>query len=1706
MILSRIPNSWRTRTTAWLSSCALALCCLAGPEALSAHEANHTHPSLAAASLELLKDPGFYGPDQVQQILAGAIDEDDCDDSTMKEHFLNPRTGEGLFFSRSARERADAMWAKRLRGVSQPTGESFWYAGRVLHLLQDMTSPAHVHDDAHAGFAPGGCWFLDSVDDFENWGWKASEDTVHILDYVDASMDGNDRVIRGSQTQDLKDLISVYFGGRPAIAVVLSPGGFVHELASRTYNMTTYYGELAVGDTQPGTELKRMFPSLAYNSGFRAWTIDGAGAFFGVCGGEQEDAWWGMENECLYKDQPWILGSFYIENSGGDSGSLTPVVWEKTGTHPKGPSSTPLLKIYGDNLYPLATIYGAGFLKVFRETVLKPQHFSDVHEAEEIHWYAPYVRYMYLQRVIQGYADGTFRPNATATRAEVLQMSYNGAAEPLNDINVSDPGFADVGPGDWFYPLVANAKAKGFVNGEACGAQRCFRPNDPINRAEAVKLVSAVLRVDVANPGHIINSTDLLSFSDVRTSDWFHPYVYWLVNSELENGFPDLGLYSGTRLLRGYTDGLFHPERLVTRAEMAKLLTHAMLYCEASTRSKECGLDAVISNASQAFANASAGSSVTTLGALYEQVSDPANTNGPEPFHLPGGDSRTVTGPLTIAGDTHDADGDPLFYFWTTDGGSLTTSDPTSFSRVTWTPPVVATDTVFTLHVVRGDRRGLIGTGRFELLVTGTASADPAAGTITSPTGTQTGPVTVSATASDGDGLAQVTATFISGGPELVFCGPDGPSVCTGTNGSWSRTSVNPAAFGASPGAVTMRLLVEDATGEIVLVDTHAFTFSPPNTGPTFKLTIRKEGDGSGTVSGGGVVCGPGCSTTIANLPAGSSVTLTGSAATGSVWVGFGGERCYSSDPCTLTMNSNITLRAAFGLPDAFAIRYSAPSNGDTGVAVSAQINVYFNRDIVAGPNYAGLALRDSGGTPVPFTPVIRSTDRRLVLIPSSNLAPGTSYVTEIPAGAVSDTEGIPLATPYSFAFTAAEAGAPKMYITSYPPHVMEGSEAKVSIWFEAPTPEERTITLTSTPAGELFHPSEVILEAGETLVELQVDSRFNHGSTSPVTATFSASTPGAGQQSTQIIVANITGMTGASLKFQGGSIVDDTDHDGVFEVDETAEILFSVANFGSSTISNVILEFSVINTNGISILGGAPYTCNLGSLAAGKGTTCKKSFGADDDLPTGDYYIEIKGTSSANGFLDQERVHIVNDLQPDFILNIGTFPSAELTPGSTVIARYTARNNTDGFSIELPVFEVTLEMEGTPHPLYRLHANARGYNWNSQSFQLPIVVPPVPGTHIIRARINPPGTGRLLESNYDNNEATVLTLRVAAPNQPPVLSPIPSPVAAQAGRALAFTAMATDPNNNPITYRLAAGAPAGSAIGSTSGVFTWTPACSQGPGTYSLSIIADDGKGGTDTETVAVNVGIETDLDSDQIASPQAAVPGQTIGLTIVAINHGPSCAIGAAVASLFPASLTHVSWSCTASAGSSCAAGGTGNIEDASVSLLPGGMATYAVTAKVATASGLIFSSATVTAPPGATDPNETNNSSSATISLRGLDFHTVTPCRVFDTRLSGPALSEVTRVVQIAGLCGIPVDAGAVSLNLTAVAPSSSGQIVLFPGNEPVPATSSVSFKSGSTRANSAVLLLATDASGTLAAQASLAGGGQVHLVIDVNGFFK
>lgn len=122
-------------------------------------------------------------------------------------------------------------------------------------------------------------------------------------------------------------------------------------------------------------------------------------------------------------------------------------------------------------------------------------------------------------------------------------------------------------------------------------------------------------------------------------------------------------------------------------------------------------------------------------------------------------------------------------------------------------------------------------------------------------------------------------------------------------------------------------------------------------------------------------------------------------------------------------------------------------------------------------------------------------------------------------------------------------------------------------------------------------------------------------------------------------------------------------------------------------------------------------------------------------------------------------------------------------------------------------------------------------------------------------------------------------------------------------------------------------------------------------------------------------------------------------------------------------------------------------------------------------------------------------------------GRDYHTVTPCRILDTRTSTALASGVERLFTlVGGTCGVPATARSLSINATVTGPTGQGFVTLFPGNLTAPATSTLNFSAGQTRANNAVAALSTDGLGRVKAIASVTGSGTVHLIIDVNGYFE
>lgn len=128
-----------------------------------------------------------------------------------------------------------------------------------------------------------------------------------------------------------------------------------------------------------------------------------------------------------------------------------------------------------------------------------------------------------------------------------------------------------------------------------------------------------------------------------------------------------------------------------------------------------------------------------------------------------------------------------------------------------------------------------------------------------------------------------------------------------------------------------------------------------------------------------------------------------------------------------------------------------------------------------------------------------------------------------------------------------------------------------------------------------------------------------------------------------------------------------------------------------------------------------------------------------------------------------------------------------------------------------------------------------------------------------------------------------------------------------------------------------------------------------------------------------------------------------------------------------------------------------------------------------------------------------------------LPGLDFHTLTPCRVIDTRTNGgsnqPLQSGIERPLIISAECGIPLTARAVSVTLTVVESTGNGNVALFPGDVQAPLVSSINFVAGLTMANNAIVALARNGAGTIVARAFVnASPGTVHLFLDVNGYFE
>ena len=140
---------------------------------------------------------------------------------------------------------------------------------------------------------------------------------------------------------------------------------------------------------------------------------------------------------------------------------------------------------------------------------------------------------LYLQDhgIINGYSDGTFKPDQSVNRAELLKIIIEGSKINL-DVTTTTP-FKDIDYTQWYAPYVEKAYSSGWINGYNDGT---FKPTQTITKVEALKIIGKAQNWQLPTSTTNIQSI----FKDIEIPSWYKPYVsYAETNNYLEEKGPN---------------------------------------------------------------------------------------------------------------------------------------------------------------------------------------------------------------------------------------------------------------------------------------------------------------------------------------------------------------------------------------------------------------------------------------------------------------------------------------------------------------------------------------------------------------------------------------------------------------------------------------------------------------------------------------------------------------------------------------------------------------------------------------------------------------------------------------------------------------------------------------------------------------------------------------------------------------------------------------------------------------------------------------------------------------------------------------------------------------------------------------------------------------------------------------------------------------
>lgn len=144
---------------------------------------------------------------------------------------------------------------------------------------------------------------------------------------------------------------------------------------------------------------------------------------------------------------------------------------------------------------------------------------------------------------INGYPDGSVKPNGEITREEMTSILYRITNHDYEKpFAATGDVFPDVNTARWSAHDIEYMSDKGIVNGYPDGG---FKPENNLTRAEFASLIKRFAKLentDIENP-----------FSDLEISHW---------------AYEDILALNASGLMQGYEDGTYRPENQITRAEV----------------------------------------------------------------------------------------------------------------------------------------------------------------------------------------------------------------------------------------------------------------------------------------------------------------------------------------------------------------------------------------------------------------------------------------------------------------------------------------------------------------------------------------------------------------------------------------------------------------------------------------------------------------------------------------------------------------------------------------------------------------------------------------------------------------------------------------------------------------------------------------------------------------------------------------------------------------------------------------------------------------------------------------------------------------------------------------------------------------------------------------------------------------------------------